>query len=72
MIYGETDSDYYITCRVSDWVHKFFDIKYQEIEFDKVTAVPDIDHANMFFYLDNGCHGSEFLTEDNGLFHKHN
>ena len=38
----------YVTCREKDFSNKFYTLDYIDIEFDLLTEVADVDHANYF------------------------
>ena len=38
----------YVTCRQKDFSNKFYTLDYIDIEFDLLTEVADVDHANYF------------------------
>ena len=38
----------YVTCRQENFINKFYTFDYIKIEFDLLTEVADVDHANHF------------------------
>ena len=38
----------YVTCHEADFTNKFYTFSYIKVEFDLLTEVPDVDHANHF------------------------
>ena len=63
---GKAEMETDVVCRMPEWVHKFYTIDYLDIEYDEVTSIPDIDHANMFFHRDKTCFDAEQKIKGDG------